>query len=410
MGNVISSQKHRQLKAKSVEEAGFENYTEVSSCHLGGSIEVVTDESCGDAANLLKMEKANRQLNLDDFNEATDGWLTKRHESVGSVTITLCNESKIAGLDIDTTGYTDCCPSFANVEGYQRSSMTWQVILAESRINADSHNFYDVKDSNVYSSVRLNIAPGGGVARFRVYGELSPDWSDRSKDYNLASAKLGARIVRWTDQRSANNPNILLDGGTKMSDGWLTPRSKLEKERNDFVLVQLATAGALESIVIDTTGFAKNSPANVFIQGCCSEDVDPHYDVFASWVCLVPLSPVLAGGETTFYLSNVKDPITHIRMHLIPDGGIQQIKVMGKPAVKETKQQLLIEQAPEVIVIEQDSEEDDDTLSLIVEEILDTPVIEQLSTVKLCAVNQPPSSPTFSRGEKRARKSASTSV
>ncbi|KAF1806240.1 galactose-binding domain-like protein, partial [Mucor lusitanicus] len=363
----------------------------------GGSIELVTDESCGTASNLLKVEKADRQLNLDDFNEATDGWLTKRHEPVGSATITLCNESKIAGFDIDTTGYTDCCPSFANVEGYQTSNMTWQVILPESRINADSHNFYDVKDSKVYSSVRLNIAPGGGVARFRVYGDISPDWSDKSKDYNLASAKLGARIVRWTDQRNANNPNILLDGGFKMSDGWLTPRSKLEKERNDFVLIQLATAGALESITIDTTGFDKNSPANVFIQGCYSEDVDPHYDVFASWVCLVPLSAVLPGGETVFYFEDLKDPITHIRMHLVPDGGIQQIKVMGKPAVKETKQPLLIEQAPEVIVIEEDTEEDNDvTTTIIVEEILDTPIIEQLSPAKPSAA---------ARGEKRARKS-----
>ena len=42
----------------------------------------------------------------------------------------------------------------------------WQVILPESRINADSHNFYEIKDSNVYSSVRLNIAPGGGVVSF----------------------------------------------------------------------------------------------------------------------------------------------------------------------------------------------------------------------------------------------------
>ncbi|KAL7327903.1 hypothetical protein PS15p_206265 [Mucor circinelloides] len=387
MGNTISSQKHKQLKAKDIKETGFETYTEVSSCHLGGSIELVTDESCGNASNLLKVEKADRQLNLDDLNEATDGWLTKRHESVGSATITLCNESKIAGLDIDTTGYTDCCPSFANVEGYQTSNMTWQVILPESRINADSHNFYEIEDSNAYSSVRLNIAPGGGIARFRVYGEISPDWSDKSKEYNLASAKLGARIVRWTDQRNANSPNILLDNGTKMSDGWLTPRSKLEKERNDFILLQLATAGTLESIIIDTTGFDKNSPANVFIQGCYSEDVDPHYDTFASWVCLVPQSPVLPGEETTFYFDSVKDPITHIRMHLIPDGGIQQIKVMGKPAEKGTKQQLLIEQAPEVIVIE--DIEEDEIMASVLDELHNKSAIEQLNVV-----NQPPSPPT----------------
>lgn len=69
MGNAVSSQKHRQLKAKSVQEAGFDSLTEVSSCHLGGSIELVTDESCGNASNLLKVEGVDRQLNLDDFSK-----------------------------------------------------------------------------------------------------------------------------------------------------------------------------------------------------------------------------------------------------------------------------------------------------------------------------------------------------
>lgn len=67
MGNTISSQKHKQLKAKDIKETGFETYTEVSSSHLGGSIELVTDESCGNASNLLKVEKVDRQLNLDDL-------------------------------------------------------------------------------------------------------------------------------------------------------------------------------------------------------------------------------------------------------------------------------------------------------------------------------------------------------
>lgn len=145
----------------------------------------------------------------------------------------------------------------------------------------------------------------------------------------------------------------------------------------------------------------------MFIQGCYSEDMDPHYDIFSSWVCLVPQSPVLPGGETTFYFDTVEDPITHIRMHLLPDGGIQQIKVMGKPAEKEAKPQLLIEQAPEIIVIEEDTEvEDDDITAIIVEEILDTPAIQQLSTVTLSSVNQPPTPPAPSKREKRPRTSA----
>jgi hypothetical protein len=34
------------------------------------------------------------------------------------VAVTLCNNATIVGFDIDTTGYIECCPSFADIEGY----------------------------------------------------------------------------------------------------------------------------------------------------------------------------------------------------------------------------------------------------------------------------------------------------
>lgn len=69
MGNIISIPKHQRLKATKLEETGFESFTEVSSSIRGGCIEVVTDESCGEASNLLKPAKAIRLLNLNDLSE-----------------------------------------------------------------------------------------------------------------------------------------------------------------------------------------------------------------------------------------------------------------------------------------------------------------------------------------------------
>ncbi|KAI8645605.1 galactose-binding domain-like protein [Parasitella parasitica] len=382
MGNTLSSQKHQCLKTQEFKETGFESLTEVSSCLRGAIIELVSDDSCGNASNLIKKGNVNRMLNLDDFSEETDGWLTKRHESAGSATVTLCNDSKILGIDIDTTGYIDSCPSFASVEGYRSSDMTWQALMPQSRINADSHNFFSIKESNVYSSVRLNVIPGGGIARFRVYGEISPDWLDNTKDYNLASANLGARIVRWTDQRNANNPNILLDNGTEISEGWLTPRSRFGEERNDFILIQLATAGILESIIIDTNGFGAHSPENVFIQGCYSKDVDPHYDQFTRWVCLVSHGSVVPADKTVFHV-NFKRAITHIRLYLVPDGGIQQIKVIGKPSEKEDKQPLLIQSLAKGKSVQDDAEqeEEDKVAGSMIDQCSKRSAIEQLNVL-----------------------------
>lgn len=69
MGNIISTPKHQHLKATNLKETGFESFTEVSSSIRGGCIEVVTDESCGEASNLLKPAKAIRLLNLNDLSE-----------------------------------------------------------------------------------------------------------------------------------------------------------------------------------------------------------------------------------------------------------------------------------------------------------------------------------------------------
>ncbi|KAI8060413.1 galactose-binding domain-like protein [Gilbertella persicaria] len=370
MGNTFSIvNSYKTLDVATLQETGFDKLCEVSSSIRYGSIEYVSNESCGKAFNLLLPTNVNRQ---DELEEDSDGWLTKRHELTASVVVCLCNHSKVMGLDIDTSGYTDSSPVFADVEGYRVSDMTWQPIVPQIRIKADTHNYISVTHRDTFSSIRLNVAPGGGVARFRVYGEIDADWSDDTEPFNLASDLLGARIVRWTDSRYANKPNILLDHGTRTKDGWLTPRSCLEKERNDFVIIQLGTPGTLSSIVIDTHGFEHHTPQYVFIQGCYTQDTDPHYDSFAQWINLVPKSAVLAGDDTSFKI-HTETAISHIRLYLIPDGGIQQIKVFGYPA-KMGKRQLLLEQAPQSKAIElplcteeeqvivETKQEDDDSL------------------------------------------------
>ncbi|KAI7906651.1 galactose-binding domain-like protein, partial [Cokeromyces recurvatus] len=290
-----------------------------------------------------------------------------------SVTIKLCNQSKIIGFDIDTTGFTDSSASYINIEGYQDSDAIWQSLLPEVPINADSHNFFEFNSNKLYSKIRLNIAPGGGIGRLRVYGDITPDFTDKSREYNMSAANLGARIVRWTDQGYANKSNILLNHGTKI---------------NDFVVIQLATSCKPNSIIIDTTGFENNAPKNVFIQGCYSEDTDPHYDPFANWVSLIvpDNNKLLAGGLSTF---DIHDDIviSHIRLYLIPDGGVQQIKVIGTPVTKEKLKDgpLLIEQGPQVKSIRNNEEEE----GIIIEELEEGELVQdEITTVEEVVVTK----------------------
>jgi hypothetical protein len=168
----------------------------------------------------------------------------------------------------------------------------------------------------------------------------------------------------------------------------------MSKERNDFILIQLATPGKLNSIAIDTTGFDRNSPTHVFVQGCYSKDTDPQYDAFSSWISMVSESPILPGGMTSFDVSDVTDEvISHIRLYVMPDGGIQQVKVFGVPVDRNYKKgRLLLEQGLQPKAIKDKKLElDQDTVSTVEEILFDRPVVEQLNLL--------PVTPSLSRSE-----------
>ena len=38
-------------------------------------------------------------------------------------------------------------------------------------------NFYEIKNTEAFTHIRLHIYPDGGVARLKVYGEVSKNWS-----------------------------------------------------------------------------------------------------------------------------------------------------------------------------------------------------------------------------------------
>ena len=58
-----------------------------------------------------------------------------------------------------------------------------------------------VVDENVFSHVRLHIYPDGGVARFRVYGEVFKNWNevDCDAEIDLAAAINGGKSIACND-------------------------------------------------------------------------------------------------------------------------------------------------------------------------------------------------------------------
>ncbi|KAI9272514.1 galactose-binding domain-like protein [Sporodiniella umbellata] len=336
MGNGLSRSSYVEISYEDAQKANLDDYAQLTCITRDSYIDYVSDEYYGKAENMLKPEEVDISLSAHQEG-TTDGWQVRRHQSTASAIICLGCKGTIDGFDIETSGFMESAPSNVLVEGYMENEMDggkWVTLLPNVPVQMNAHNFFKIEhDSHIYSKLKLTTAPGGGIARFRCYGQVAFAWKDLKHEYNLASANLGAQIVRWTDVDYLNKPNILLDHGVSQSSGWLTPRSHGEA-RNDSVVIQLATPGILSAVALDTSGFEGNIPKRFAVEGCYTLEVDPHVDLNAKWFPLVSKTECLPNIEH-MYSVVYGLPVSHIRLNLYPDGGIQQIKVLGIPSMEE---------------------------------------------------------------------------
>ena len=154
---------------------------------------------------------------------------------------------------------------------------------------------------------------------------------------NLADASLGARVLSVTDEFFAPGERMLnplpamfypdkYDDHGKWMDGWETRRRRTTG--HDTSIVALALPGVLAGVDFDTSFFTGNFPPAISLEGCFSPQRDP--DEQSDWVELVPATE-LAGNSHCFKAIAYDRPITHLRVHLYPDGGLARLRVYGRP-------------------------------------------------------------------------------
>jgi allantoicase len=158
-----------------------------------------------------------------------DGWESRRKRTPGHdwCIMQLATSGKIYGVDIDTNHFLgnhpphasiDACyiPGGGNVdfENAGPIAVVWKEVLPKSPLKPGSQNFYEIKDRSIYTHLRLNIYPDGGVARLKVYGEVFKDWTLVSQDelVDLAAAVNGARAVLCNDMFFSHMDNLIMPG------------------------------------------------------------------------------------------------------------------------------------------------------------------------------------------------------
>ncbi len=284
-----------------------------------------------------------------------DGWETRRRREPGHdhAIVRLGAPGIVHGVIVDTAHFRGNYPPQISVEaafapGYpspgELAGLPWRALVGRTGARGDSQNSYAVDDRHCWTHIRLSIYPDGGVARFRVHGEVLPDPAFLTGTIDLAATEDGGRVAACSDAFYSPPGNLLLPGRARvMGEGWENARRR--GPGNDYVVVALAGAGLLREVEVDTSCFIGNAPGLVRLLGTAARAVTgpgapgPPADP-ASWWEVLPETRVQPDTRHRFLLDSPQ-AATHVRLDVIPDGGLARLRVRGEivPAALESLRQ-----------------------------------------------------------------------
>jgi allantoicase len=158
---------------------------------------------------------------------------------------------------------------------------------------------------------------------------------------DLAAASYGGTVLAASDEFFADKENLVkVEPPTfqphtftpkgQQYDGWETRRRHGRAEGHDWVLIRLGAPGVVRAIDVDTSFFLGNYPERCRIE---ATGIDGYPDVAeladADWFELVPESPLTGGGSNVFTVDSTVRA-THVRLHILPDGGVARLRVHGE--------------------------------------------------------------------------------
>lgn len=355
----------------------FSSTTNLSTTVLGAQILSFSDEYFASAANLLTPGPPVRKPGVFVHTGAWyDGWETRRHnpKEYDWVVIKLGCVGVIDAVEVDTAHFNGNEAPFAGLDGCfltpeeeeaggsgveKEDFARWTEVLPPSKCGPSQRQAWRVSGPGVsgvqFTHLRLKQYPDGGIARLRVYGTVVPPplpasaaASGQRPVEDLASALNGGVAIECSDQHFGGKAYLVLPGrGKDMGDGWETARSRT-KGHTDWAIIKLGLKGRkIEKVVVDTKDFRGNFPRAVKVEGWATEvakaalgtESDPKADA-AGWLPLVQgEKPCKADNEHIFEgteLAASDAPEghvwTHVKMTIIPDGGVKRLRIFGRRA------------------------------------------------------------------------------
>ncbi|MEP7015553.1 MAG: allantoicase [Verrucomicrobiota bacterium] len=156
---------------------------------------------------------------------------------------------------------------------------------------------------------------------------------------DLASSRVGGIAVLANDEFFAEKENLLKPGRGifipdkytergKWMDGWESRRRRTPG--NDWCVVQLGLSGVIKQVDIDTNHFLGNHPPFASLDAISSNTFPSEVGAVEKlpWVPVLAQSPLNPGSQNLFAI-NSDQAWTHVRLNIIPDGGVARLRIYG---------------------------------------------------------------------------------
>ncbi|SPO23458.1 related to DAL2 - allantoinase [Ustilago trichophora] len=168
-----------------------------------------------------------------------------------------------------------------------------------------------------------------------------------STSTEISSVALGGRILSTSDEWFAPASSLLKVGPAPSLKGQFGPKGALfdgwETRRHnptyDWVILRLgpSAGGRLIGFDVDTANFNGNEAPEISIHALAltpeeeAATANALAENDARWECVVPVTPCGPSQRHLFKVAEGKGDkfYTHIKLHMIPDGGIARFRVYG---------------------------------------------------------------------------------
>jgi len=308
---------------------------------LGTKVIYKTDDFFASANRIISPTEPVFKVGVfDKHGKWMDGWESRRKRTAGHdyIIIKLGKPGTIKKVDVDTSHFNGNQPAMISIEGANSNSnkinqLKWQPLLSKKKTKANSHHYFTVNSNKVFTHIKLNIFPDGGVARLRLYGSIAKSNKLKDKKINLASLLDGSSVMACNNEHFGKAENILAPGKAKnMGDGWETRRRR--GKGFDWLILNSLDGKEIDKIEISTHHFKGNFPSHCSLQAAYLPNSKNSKQIVKSsntWKYLLK-DAKLSANKVHVFKNNLmkKDKINFIKINIFPDGGISRFRIYGK--------------------------------------------------------------------------------